>query len=211
MENYLDFKNDIDYTKLKIPAQILKQGGVVVFPTETVYGIGTNGLDKQAVKKLYDIKQRPLSKPISLLVSDMNMVNKISKDITDIEYKLMEAFFPGPFTIILKKKDIVPNIVTANTDTVGIRMPSEEITRKLIEYADVPIAAPSANISDKPSGTNIESIQKDFEGKVDYFIDAGESKLGIASTIVKVIDGIPHILRQGTITREEILDVLNLK
>lgn len=207
MENYLDLKNDIDYTKLKMPAQIIKQGGIVIFPTETVYGIGANALDKEAVKKLYKIKQRPLSKPISLLVSDMNMVNQIAKDITDLEYKLMETFFPGPFTIILKKKEIVPDIVSANTDTVGIRMPSEEISRRLIEYANIPIAAPSANLSNKPSGTNLESIIKDFEGKVDYFIDSGESKLGISSTIVKVIDGVPHILRQGTITKEQIQEV----
>lgn len=207
MENYLDLKNNIDYTKLEIPAQIIKQGGIVIFPTETVYGIGANALDEKAISKLYKIKQRPLNKPISLLVSDMNMVNKIAKDITDLEYKLMERFFPGPFTIILKKKEIVPDILTANTDTVGIRMPSEKITRKLIEYANVPIAAPSANISDKPSGTNLESIIKDFEGKVDYFIDSGESKLGIASTIVKVIDGVPHILRQGTITKEQIQEI----
>jgi L-threonylcarbamoyladenylate synthase len=207
MENYLDLKNTIDYTKLEIPAQIMQQGGIVIFPTETVYGIGVNGLDAEAVKKLYRIKQRPLNKPISLLISDMNMVNEVAQNITDLEYKLMKRFFPGPFTIILNKKDIVPDIVTANSSTVGVRMPSEEITRKLIEYANVPIAAPSANISDKPSGTNLENIIKDFEGKVDYFIDSGESKLGIASTIVKVIDGIPHILRQGTITKEQIQEI----
>lgn len=207
MENYLDLKNTIDYTKLEIPAQIIKQGGIVIFPTETVYGIGVNALNEEAVKKLYSIKQRPLNKPISLLISDMNMINKVAQDITDLEYKLMKKFFPGPFTIILKKKEIVPDILTANTDTVGIRMPSEEITRRLIEYANIPIAAPSANISNKPSGTNLDNIIKDFEGKVDYFIDSGESKLGIASTIVKVIDGIPHILRQGTITKEQIQEV----
>lgn len=207
MDNYLDLKTDIDYAKLKIPAQIIKQGGVVVFPTETVYGIGANALNEEAVKNLYRIKQRPLNKPISLLISDMSMINKIAQDITDLEYKLMERFFPGPFTIILKKKEIVPNIVTANSNTVGVRMPSEEITRRLIEYANVPIAAPSANISDKPSGTNLETIIKDFEGKVDYFIDSGESKLGIASTIVKVTNGVPHILRQGTITKEQIQEV----
>lgn len=209
MENYLDFKKDTDYTRLKIPAQIIRQGGIVIFPTETVYGIGVNALDEKAVQKLYNIKQRPLDKPISLLISDINMVNTIAKDITDLEYKLMEKFFPGPFTIILKKKEIVPDIVTANGDTVGVRVPDQEIARKLIQYANVPIAAPSANISDKPSGTNLNSIIKDFEGKVDCFIDSGESKLGISSTIVKVIDGVPHILREGPITKQEILDVLN--
>ncbi len=187
---------------LKIPANIIKQGGIVIFPTETVYGIGTNALNEIAVRKLYEIKKRPLSKPISLLVSDMDMVHRVAKDITDVEYKLMEKYFPGPFTIILKKKDIVPDIVTSNQDTVGIRMPNHEITQKLIKYANVPIATPSANISGKPSGTNLHTIFKDFEGKVDYIIDDGESPLGLASTIVKVIDGIPHVLRQGSLTIE---------
>ena len=207
MKRFLDFKHEIDYTKLKEPANIIEKGGIVIFPTETVYGIGTNGLDEQAIKKLYEIKQRPKNKPISLLVSNISMVEKIAKDITKIEYKLMEKFFPGPFTIILKKKDIIPNIVTANQNTVGIRMPSEEIARRLVEYANVPIATPSANISGRPSGTNLDEISKDFKGKVDYFIDAGESKIGISSTIVKVIDGIPHILRQGSITKKQIEEI----
>ena len=204
MQKYLDLKTKIDYTKLKEPAEVIRKGGIVIFPTETVYGIGANGLDENAVEKLYDIKQRPLNKPISLLVSDMNMVNEIAKDITELEYKLMEKFFPGPFTIILKKRDIVSNIVTAGKVTVGIRMPSGEIARKLIEYANVPIATPSANISGKPSGTNLDEIMKDFNNKIDYCIDGGESKLGIASTIVKVINNTPHILRQGTITKAQI-------
>ena len=207
MKKYLDLRNEIDYTKIKEPAEIIKKGGIVIFPTETVYGIGVNGLDEKAVKKLYDIKQRPLNKPISLLVSDINMINEIAQDITELEYKLMEKFFPGPFTIVLKKKDIVSDIVTAGQDTVGIRMPSGEIARKLIEYAKVPIATPSANISGKPSGTNLDEIMEDFEGKVDYFIDGGDSKLGVASTIVKVVDGIPYILRQGTITKEQIEEI----
>ena len=208
MEKYLDLRNNSDYTKLEEPANIIKDGGIVIFPTETVYGIGTNGLDEKAVKKLYDIKKRPLNKAISLLVCDMNMVNEIAKDITEVEYKLMKAFFPGPFTIILKKKDIIPNIVTANMDTVGIRMPSGEIAQKIIQYANVPIATPSANISGTPSATKLDNIVNDFEKNVDYFVDGGDSKLGIASTIVKVIDGVPHILREGTITKEQILSVL---
>ena len=207
MKKYLDLKNKIDYTKIKEPAEIIKKGGIVIFPTETVYGIGANGLDEKAVKKLYDIKQRPLNKPISLLVSDMNMVNEIAQDITELEYKLMENFFPGPLTIVLRKKDIVSDIVTAGQDTVGIRMPSGESAIKLIEYAKVPIATPSANISGKPSETNFNEIMEDFENRVDYFIDGGNSKLGIASTIVKVVDGIPYILRQGTITKEQIEEI----
>lgn len=190
---------------LEEAGELIRQGKIVVFPTETVYGIGTNGLDKNAVKKLYEVKQRPLNKPISLLVSNMEMVNSIAKDITEIEYKIMKKFFPGPLTIILKKKDIVPNVVTAGQNTVGIRMPRGEIARKLVEYANVPIATPSANISGEPSGTNMQEIKKHFEGKVDYFIDGGNSELGLASTIVQVVDGKPQILRQGSITYEQII------
>lgn len=189
---------------LEQAAELIKQGKIVVFPTETVYGIGTNGLDENAVKKLYEVKQRPLNKPISLLVSNMEMINLIAKDITEVEYKIMEKFFPGPLTIILKKKKIVPDILTAGQDTVGVRMPRGEIARKLVEYANVPIATPSANISGEPSGTNLQEIKKHFEGKVDYFIDGGNSELGLSSTIVQVVDGKPQILRQGSITLEQI-------
>ena len=188
-------------------AELIKQGKIVVFPTETVYGIGTNGLDENAVKKLYKVKQRPLNKPISLLVSNMQMIDLIAKDITDIEYRIMKKFFPGPLTIILKKKNIVPDIVTSGQDTVGVRMPSGKIARQLVEIAGVPIAAPSANITGEPSGTNLQDIKKHFEGKADCFIDGGNSELGLASTIVQVVDGEPQILRQGSITLEQIKEI----
>jgi len=193
---------------LKQAAKHIKEGNIVVFPTETVYGIGTNALDEEAVKKLYKIKKRDINKPISILVSNMEMVNQIAKDITEVEYKIMEKFFPGPLTIILKKKDIVPDIVTAGKDTVGVRMPSGEIARKLVEMAGVPIAAPSANISGEPSGTNLHEIKKHFEEKVDFYIDGGDSEIGLASTIVQVVDGKPVILRQGSITLEEINNLI---
>ena len=205
---YLDLTNKTDYTKLKEPAKMIKEGGIVIFPTETVYGIGTNGLNEKAVKQLYEVKQRPLNKPISLLVNSIEMIEQVAKDITDIEYELIKEFFPGPLTIILKKKDIVPNILTANQDTVGIRMPANKIVIKLIEYAGIPIATPSANISGRPSGTNIKDIMEDFDGKVDYFVDGGPSKIGLASTIVKVEKGIPKILRKGAISEEQITQIL---
>ncbi len=204
MEKYINLKTELNYEKLKEPAKIIRDGGIVIFPTETVYGIGTNGLDEKAIKKIYEVKQRSFNKPISLLVNNIEMVNKIAKNISKLEYEIMETFFPGPLTIILEKRSIIPNILTANTNTVGIRMPSSEIAKKLIEYAGVPIATPSANISGRPSGTNIRDIQKDFEGKVDYFIDNGESKIGIPSTIVKVINEKIHILREGSISKEQI-------
>lgn len=210
MQKYIDLRNNIDFEKLKEPAKIIKDGGIVIFPTETVYGIGTNGFNEESIRKIYELKKRDFKKPISLLVSNMDMVKMVAKDISDLEYALMERFFPGPFTIILKKKNDVPDILTANGDTVGVRMPSGEIAKKLIEYANVPIATPSANISGKPSGTNINDIIKDFDGKVDCIIDSGESKLGVASTIVKVIDNVPHILREGSITKGEIEEVVKI-
>lgn len=209
MNNYIDLKNSKDYEKLKEAAEVIKQGGIVVFPTETVYGIGTNGLDKQAIKKLYEIKKRPFEKPISLLVSDFDMIERVARDITDIEYNIMENFFPGPLTIILNKKDIVPDILTSNGNTVGVRMPQDEITKKLIEYVGVPIAATSANISGGKSGTNLEAIMKEFKREVNYFIDGGESKIGVSSTVVKVIYNVPYILREGSIKKETIQNAIN--
>ena len=203
---YIDLKNSIDNSKLKIAANMIEKGKIVIFPTETVYGIGTNGINEKAVARLYEIKRRPLNKPISLLVNSIEMINMIAKDITDIEYKLIKEFLPGPLTIILKKKNIVPDLVTANSDTVGVRMPKNEIALKLIEYSGVPIATPSANISGKTSGTDLKNIMTDFANNVDCFIDDGPSEIGFASTIVQVIDEIPHILRQGSITEKQIKD-----
>ncbi len=204
MQNYLNFTNSVDYSKLKETAKMIKKGGIAIFPTETVYGIGTNGFNENAVKKLYEAKKRPLNKPISLLVNSIDMINKVAKDITKLEYTLIKEFFPGPLTIILKKKDIVPNILTSNLDTVGIRMPANNIALKLIEYSGVPIATSSSNISGKPSVANLADIMDDFDGNVDCFIDGGPSRLGLASTIVQVIDGVPHILRKGSITEAQI-------
>ena len=204
MNKVLDLKNFNDYTKLKEVAQIIKKGGLVLFPTETVYGLGANGLDENAVKKIYIAKGRNENNPISLLVNNIDMIESIAKDISEIEYNLMHTFFPGPFTIILNKKPIVPSIVTANGDTVGVRMPSGIIAKELVELAGVPIAAPSANISGKLSGTSFDDLYNDFKDKVDYMIDGGNSSIGIESTIVKVIDNIPHILRPGSITDEQI-------
>lgn len=210
MQKYIDLKNDLDLEKLREPANIIRNGGIVIFPTETVYGIGTNGFNEESIRKIYEIKKRNFSKPISLLVSNMEMVEMVAEDISDLEYALMEKFWPGPFTIILKKKKIVPDILTANSDTVGVRMPNGIVAKKLIEYAGVPVATPSANISGKPSGTSINDIIEDFKGKVDYIIDTGLSELGIPSTIVKVVGNVPNILREGTISKEQVEKVKKL-
>ena len=204
MEKYLDMKNEVKLNELQKVASIIKNDGIVLFPTETVYGIGANGLSTKAVERIYKAKGRSTKNPINLLVSDIKMIKSVAKDITELEYKLIETFFPGPLTIILKKKDIVPDIVTAGGDTVGVRMPSGKIALKLVQEAGVPIAAPSANLSGSLSGTNLNDIIGDFKDKVDCIIDGGDSKIGLESTIVKVVDGVPHILRPGAITDAQI-------
>ena len=204
MEKYLDLKNTTDYSKLKVAGEIIRNGGLVLFPTETVYGLGANGLDENAVKKIYKAKGREQDNPLILHVSNFDMVSKIAKNISDIEYTLMKTFWPGPFTIILNRTEIVPNIVTAGLDTVGVRMPSGPIAKELISYAGIPIAAPSANISGRPSGTNISDIFEELSDKVDYIVDGGECEVGLESTVVRVVDGIPNILRPGKISPEDI-------
>lgn len=207
MDKYLDLKIDKNYIKIKEASKIIKDGGLVLFPTETVYGIGANGLNEESVKNIFIAKGRKQDNPLILHISNMEMLDRIAKNITELEYKLMEAFWPGPFTIILERKDIVPNVVTGGLDTVGVRMPSSEIAKWLIEYANTPIAAPSANISGRPSGTNVEDIFKELSDKVDYIIDGGQCEIGVESTVVRVIDGIPHILRPGKVTEEQIKKV----
>ncbi len=207
MEKYLDTKNGYKEENLKEIANTIKNGGLVLFPTETVYGIGTNGLNANAVEKLYKVKKRSLKNPINLLVSDIKMVEKITNKISHVEYELMKAFFPGPFTLILQKNDIVPQIVTANSNYVGVRMPNHKIAIKLVEFAGVPVAAPSANVSGELSATDFNDIIDKFSNSLDFAIDGGKTNIGIESTIVKVIDEVPHILRPGSITPEQIKHV----
>lgn len=207
MEKYIDLKNTDDYSSLKEAAKIIRAGGLVLFPTETVYGLGANGLDDTAVKNIFKAKGRSADNPLILHISDNDMLNTIATNISEIEQKLMDAFWPGPFTIILNRKPIVPDSVTASLDTVGIRMPSNKIANKLIAYSGVPIAAPSANISGRPSGTSISDIFDELSDRVDCIIDGGSTDVGLESTVVRVVDDIPIILRPGKITPQDIKDV----
>lgn len=199
----LDLKNSKDYNKIAEAATVIKEGGLVLFPTETVYGIGANGLDEKAVKKIFEAKGRASDNPLILHIANINMLDKIATNISELEYKLIDAFWPGPFTIILNKKDIVPSVVTGGLNTVAIRMPSNIIANKLIEFAGVPIAAPSANISGKPSGTCIEDVYAELASKMDYIIDGGKCEVGLESTVVKVENGEVKILRPGKISKEK--------
>lgn len=204
---YLDMQNVNDYSVLDEAANVINNGGLVLFPTETVYGIGANAFDDEAVKKIFVAKGRAQDNPLILHISDMEMLDKIAENISELEYKLMETFWPGPFTIILNKKKNIANQATCNGDTVGVRMPSNRIAYELIKRANVPIAAPSANISGRPSGTNIDDIIEELEDKVDYMINGGDADIGLESTVVRVIENEIVILRPGRITKEDLLKV----
>ena len=207
MTKIFDFKTEINKDELEEAAQSLKKGKLVIFPTETVYGIGANALDSKAVDDIFVAKGRANDNPLIVHISDFSMLEELVEEPSELEKKLMDAFMPGPFTLILKKKDIIPNNVSAGLDTVGIRMPSNKIAHDLIEQTNLPIAAPSANISSRPSGTNIEDIKDEFDNKVEIIIDGGKTSVGLESTVVKVIDGIPTILRPGKITPEDIMEI----
>lgn len=204
IKNNENTKNNINEA-----ANIIKQGGLVLFPTETVYGIGASGLNSNAVEKIYKAKRRKSDNPLILHISNMDMLNILAKDITEVEYSLMNTFWPGPFTIILNKKDIIPDIVTGGLNTVAVRMPSNKIALELIQSANVPIAAPSANISGKPSGTNITDIYEELKDKIDYAIDGGNCEVGLESTVVKVEQNTVRILRPGKITKEQIEKIVD--
>ena len=189
-------------------AEIIKQGGLVAVPTETVYGLAANGLDESAVKRLYEVKGRPEQKPISLLVSGMEQAEELCRDIPDEAYKLAKAFFPGPLTMILKKSAAVPGIVTAGGDTVGIRCPRQPLTLEIIKLAGVPLATPSANISGMPSPKDFDRVLGYFNGKIECAVDGGVCDLGIESTIVDLTVKPFVILRAGGLTPEEIKGAL---
>lgn len=196
-------KNELDLAK-----KSLEQGNLVIFPTETVYGLGANALNKDSVDKIFEAKNRASNNPLIVHLKDKSDIEKYAVVENSIEQKLIDAFMPGPFTLILKKKSIIPDNVTCNLDTVGIRIPIDNIAHLLLEKVDFPIAAPSANLSTKPSGTKVSDIYDEFNEKVDFIIDSGESVIGLESTVVKVIDNVPVILRPGFITKEDIVDVI---
>lgn len=206
MAKIIDMKDYICLSDMKEAGSIIRNGGLVIFPTETVYGIGANGFDANAVKSIFIAKGRAQDNPLILHIADFDMIDLIAQNISDLERKIIDIFFPGPLTIILEKKDIVPNVVSGGLNTVGIRMPSNKIAYSLIKEAGVPIAAPSANISGKPSGTNINDIKNELGDKVPLIIDGGNTDIGLESTVIRVIDGKVRILRPGKITIQDFLN-----
>ena len=190
-----------DPKTLDTAAEIIRSGGLLGIPTETVYGLGANGLDADAVLKIFEAKGRPQDNPLILHVAGMDQVEDFCHDVPDQAWMLMKTFWPGPLTLILPAKDLVPRRTTAGLSTVGVRCPDNDMTRAIIRRAGVPIAAPSANISGKPSPTTAEHVRQDMDGRVDLIIDGGPCKYGLESTVLSLINK-PTILRPGAVTKE---------
>lgn len=193
---------------LQQAGEILRQGGLVAFPTETVYGLGANGLDGEACARIYAAKGRPSDNPLILHVANRSMVDQVAAKVPPLAEKLLAAFCPGPITLILKRRAIVPDRITGGLDTVGIRMPENDVARAMIKEAGVPIAAPSANISGRPSPTTAETVARDMDGRIPLILDGGASHFGVESTIVDCTGSKAVILRPGAVTREMLAELL---
>ena len=206
METRIFSKKDIEEA-----ARILKTGGLVAFPTETVYGLGGNGLDKEAARKIYAAKGRPSDNPLILHVSKMEEVYPLVENVPEKAKRLMESFWPGPLTLILKKSKIVPLESTGGLDTVAIRCPDNALTLELIERAGLPVAGPSANLSGSPSPTEASHVYHDLSGRIEGILDDGAVGIGVESTILDMSTETPTLLRPGAITLEDLTDVLGEK
>ncbi len=199
--------NNIDHGIMKRAGAIIRRGGLVAFPTETVYGLGANGLDGAAAGRIFEAKGRPSDNPLILHISDVKELDKLVRSVPDSAVRLIDRFWPGPMTLVMDKSSRVPEEVTAGLDTVAVRMPDHEIAILLIRYAGVPIAAPSANISGKPSPTVAEHVMDDLMGRVDMIIDGGRVSIGVESTVIDVTCLPVTVLRPGGITLEQIREV----
>lgn len=202
-------QNNIDENTLKKAASLIKKGELVAFPTETVYGLGADGLNPKATKKIYKAKGRPSDNPLILHISDKTMLYNLSDNVNDDAKKLMDLCWPGPLTMILKKSSVVPDTISGGLKTVAIRMPKNKIALKLIELSNTPIAAPSANISGRPSPTIASDVMTDMRGRIPMILDGGEADIGIESTVIDLSDNEPTILRPGYYTYEYISTILD--
>lgn len=203
--------NASDEDGIKTAAMALKNGKLVAFPTETVYGLGANALMPDAVKRIFEAKGRPSDNPLIVHISDITQLRDLVSDIPDIATRLMNAFWPGPLTLIFKKSARVPDVITAGLDTVAVRMPQNPVALKLISQSGVPVAAPSANLSGRPSPTSAHHVAEDLSGRVEYIIDGGSCSVGLESTVLDITGSVPVILRPGGVTAEMLKKVLGLR
>lgn len=197
-----------DTEKIEKAARLIMDGQLVAIPTETVYGLGANALDSEAVKSIFAAKGRPQDNPLIVHISKFEDIYPLVSEVPESAVKLAESFWPGPMTIILKKSEKIPRVVSAGLDTVAVRLPSHKIARAIIEKSGVPIAAPSANLSGSPSPTNAGSVYDDMQGRIPLIVDGGKSDVGVESTVISLAEGRAKILRPGGITPEQIRDVL---
>jgi len=204
----IEDKNNLRDEQLVEAAEILKNGGLVAFPTETVYGLGANALEEQASAKIYAAKGRPSDNPLIAHIASMEDLPKLAAEIPEAGRKLAEKYWPGPLTLIFPKRDVVPYGTTGGLDTVAVRMPSDPIAARLIRLAGIPVAAPSANTSGRPSPTRAEHVIEDMNGKIEMIIDGGEVGIGVESTIVDVSGEVPTMLRPGAITMEMLRETI---
>jgi len=192
---------------LKIAAEVIRKGGLVAFPTETVYGLGGDAFNPDAVARIFEVKERPSFDPIIVHIADFKDIRRLCRKVDERAKILAERFWPGPLTIVLKKSEKVPDIVTAGLDTVAVRMPSHPVARKLIEYSKTPIAAPSANLFGRLSPTTAEHVKEQLGERIDIIIDAGRCEVGVESTVIDLTKE-PTILRLGGTPVEEIEKVI---
>ena len=191
---------DIDKEKLGEAARIIQNGGLVAFPTETVYGLGADAFNKDAAQKIYAAKNRPADNPLIVHIADIEDLDSIACEISQKAKEMMDRFWPGPLTLILKKRQGLPDETTAGLDTVAVRMPWDEVAREFIRLCKTPIAAPSANLSGSPSPTSAKHVYEDMNGRIDMLIASDDSKVGLESTIVDVSVDTPVVLRPGAVT-----------
>ncbi|MFH1664837.1 MAG: L-threonylcarbamoyladenylate synthase [Candidatus Omnitrophota bacterium] len=198
---------NIDFGLIKQAAAVLNNRGLVAFPTETVYGLGANALDPKAVAGIFEAKKRPLDDPLIVHIADIEDFHRLVAEIPAVAEKLVNCFWPGPLTVILKKTALVPDIVTTGLETVAVRMPSGEIARSFIKAAGVPVAAPSANMFGRPSPTTAQHVIDDLDGRIDVLLDGGRTDIGVESTVVEVVGGRIVVLRPGGVSVEELESV----
>ncbi len=202
-----EVSNDVYDKSIVEAANILKSGGTVAIPTETVYGLAASAFCDDAIAKIFIAKGRPQDNPLIVHIADIEQLNEVASEIPEVAYKLAEKFWPGPFTMVLKKGERVSNSVCGGLDTVAVRMPNNDIARDIIRNS-VPLAAPSANISGKPSPTTANHVIDDLSGKVDAVIMAGGCSVGVESTVITLCTNPPKLLRPGAVTAEQIREIL---
>ena len=201
-------RDDMDLREMKRAGEILKKGGLVAFPTETVYGLGGDALDETAAHRIYEAKGRPSDNPLIIHIADMEHLDKIVEEVPEAAHKLAEAFWPGPLTMIMNKSDAVPHGTTGGLDTVAIRMPSDPIALELIRQGGGYVAAPSANTSGRPSPTTAQHVEEDLGEAIEMIIDGGQVGIGLESTIVDFTEDVPVVLRPGYISLEMLQETL---